>query len=101
MVIAFFALRQANDNWEILKNTAVVTGSIYKINSRVRENLMQSLTNPLTYPFPPPPHQQPPIDSSSDEGLVPVKSDSTIQFNNVRFKYSTRPDGKVMLALIP
>lgn len=99
-MIAFFALRQANDNWEILKNTAVVTGGIYKVNSRVRENLMLTLTDSPTLSHTPS-HQQPPIDSSSDEGLVPVKSDSTIQFNNVRFKYSTRPDVKVMLALIP
>ena len=39
--------------------------------------------------------QQPPIDSSSEEGLVPDKLDSTIDFNDVRFSYPTRPDVQV------
>ncbi len=36
--------------------------------------------------------QDPPIDSYSDEGLVPEKLKSTIQFKDVAFTYPTRPD---------
>lgn len=36
--------------------------------------------------------QCPEIDSSSDEGIVPDKFDSTIEFKNVCFSYPTRPD---------
>ena len=34
----------------------------------------------------------PEIDSSSNEGEVPDRFDSTVQFNNVSFKYPSRPD---------
>ena len=44
--------------------------------------------------------QVPPIDWSSDEGLVPEKLDSTIEFNNVSFAYPTRPDVQVQLTLL-
>ena len=39
--------------------------------------------------------QQPEIDSSSDEGIIPDKFDSAIEFNNVHFSYPTRPDIQV------
>ena len=37
-------------------------------------------------------HQVPSIDSSSEEGEVLESFDSTVEFRNVQFSYSTRPD---------
>jgi len=74
VVIAAFSLGQAFPNLENLLTAAGAAVAIFEIIAR-----------------------QPTIDASSDEGLVPEKSESTIQFNNVCFSYPTRPDVKVGL----
>ena len=43
--------------------------------------------------------QVPPIDSSSDEGLIPDKLNPTIKFQDVCFSYPARPDVQVMQGL--
>ena len=45
--------------------------------------------------------QEPPIDSSSNEGMVPETFDSTIQFKEVDFSYPTRPDVQVRITTLP
>ena len=44
--------------------------------------------------------QVPEIDSSSDEGVVPDKFDSSVQLNKVFFSYPTRPNVPVRLYTI-
>ena len=39
--------------------------------------------------------QEPPIDSSSDEGICPATCQGNVGFNNIHFIYPSRPEVKV------
>ena len=41
--------------------------------------------------------QNPPIDSSSPDGLKPASMEGFIEFKNVSFRYPSRPDTQVCL----
>ena len=44
--------------------------------------------------------QEPPIDSSSKEGLKPENFDGTIELVNISFSYPTRQDVKVRIIIL-
>ncbi|CAB4012995.1 Multidrug resistance 1 [Paramuricea clavata] len=74
---------------------SVVTGSI--ILGQIGPNLQAITTSrAASYNLFEIIDRKPHIDSLSDEGVKPEKFEANVDFNNVRFRYPTRPDLKVL-----
>ena len=100
ILVGAFYVGQSGPNLERVATAQGAAGVLYDIIDTVSITWSPSLCRAPFYPLLPHPMQQPTIDTASNQGTVPEKSESSIQFNNVCFSYPTRPDVKVGVGLV-